>query len=272
MSGPKSIIITDFNPRAPRGARLGLYRSSRRDTPISIHALREERDAFSDPHHKGKDISIHALREERDYAELIRKGLKTIISIHALREERDKFEGAHEAHNTISIHALREERDWILPSVTPIRAKFQSTRSARSATTSCKSACFHPNQFQSTRSARSATQKSDLQPSHEQISIHALREERDDAGITLSGDGILDFNPRAPRGARHFLVIRQFLLHQFQSTRSARSATILIHKLVNSKIISIHALREERDFQGVGQMLLLSENFNPRAPRGARPT
>ena len=74
--------------RSARSATFTLLADTHR-TQISIHALREERDAFSDPHHKGKDISIHALREERDYAELIRKGLKTIISIHALREERD---------------------------------------------------------------------------------------------------------------------------------------------------------------------------------------
>ena len=56
------------------------------------------------------------------------------------------------------------------------------------------------------------------------ISIHALREERDCAG---GGEvcGRSDFNPRAPRGARHGSVNAYDEAGLFQSTRSARSAT-----------------------------------------------
>ena len=56
-------------------------------------------------------ISIHALREERDalLADLGEQGFG--ISIHALREERDSFPGCPLFSAIISIHALREERD-----------------------------------------------------------------------------------------------------------------------------------------------------------------
>ena len=101
--------------------------------------------------------------------------------------------------------------------------------------------------FQSTRSARSAT-----------IIIHFL---------TLRKQ---DFNPRAPRGARLMSYPALAFAIRFQSTRSARSAT-KIQSIIspfyiittparrevravpvtlaeaNAFVISIHALREERD-------------------------
>ena len=79
------------------------------------------------------------------------------------------------------------------------------------------------------------------------ISIHALREERDTAIVTgCSSDR--NFNPRAPRGAR----LRPAALVALRSG------------------ISIHALREERDPRS-GNHFGGDWNFNPRAPRGARP-
>ena len=56
-----------FNPRAPRGARQAVFASSRFETDISIHALREERDyTYGGFNEHRFEISIHALREERD--------------------------------------------------------------------------------------------------------------------------------------------------------------------------------------------------------------
>ena len=78
--------------------------------------------------------------------------------------------------------------------------------------------------FQSTRSARSATKENGPQGDGINISIHALREERD----AIQGSMI---------GRRK----------EFQSTRSARSATTKFAKIIAINIISIHALREERD-------------------------
>ena len=101
---------------------------------ISIHALREEGDAFTSNSSSGTSvISIHALREEGDrhrtYSCVFHE-----ISIHALREEGDRAHahqsnvvdyfnprpprgGRREARARqasalwISIHALREEGD-----------------------------------------------------------------------------------------------------------------------------------------------------------------
>ena len=58
------------------------------DRPISIHALREEGDLFSQVCKDGIVISIHALREEGDGTSWSWRTLPC-ISIHALREEGD---------------------------------------------------------------------------------------------------------------------------------------------------------------------------------------
>ena len=102
--------------------------------------------------------------------------------------------------------------------------------------------------FQSTRPARGATHLSRTeQEDQHRISIHAPREGRDDTTITVSYTK-KDFNPRAPRGARPFLVGDVFSSMIFQSTRPARGAT-------NFCDIAAECLK----------------HFNPRAPRGARP-
>ena len=104
----------------------------------------------------------------------------------------------------------------------------------------------------------------------------------------------LYFNPRAPRGARRKRVLLVDNDKQgFQSTRSARSATLPIcitphgagnfnpraprgaRLLVDGEeipviYISIHALREERDGAVAYIVTANTGDFNPRAPRGAR--
>ena len=63
----------------------------RLDLLISIHALREEGDAYSSrPDTPPNGISIHALREEGDLNSCKRKTARKSISIHALREEGDQ--------------------------------------------------------------------------------------------------------------------------------------------------------------------------------------
>ena len=132
----------------------------RRCPPISIHALREEGDAFwlflqyvsrldfyPRPPRGGRHltddviaqvwaISIHALREEGDSAKKYNSAEAAAISIHALREEGDgDYFGLPTNIGNISIHALREEGD-----LTPLLFLlvffflFLSTPSARRAT------------------------------------------------------------------------------------------------------------------------------------------
>ena len=56
----------------------------------------------------------------------------------------------------------------------------------------------------------------------------------------------------------------------FQSTLSARRATSEPVAIVNGRIISIHALREESDSE-IDEFPIAVTNFNPRSPRGERP-
>ena len=59
----------------------------------------------------GWPISIHALREEGDAYEPFHLREKIEISIHALREEGDLSASYYYTFSKISIHALREEGD-----------------------------------------------------------------------------------------------------------------------------------------------------------------
>ena len=78
------------------------------------------------------------------------------------------------------------------------------------------------------------------------ISIHALREEGDEIDIHLLG-----------------------CTDVFQSTPSARRATVAVHRGNAVGVISIHALREEGDGIKPGQPPH-QQDFNPRPPRGGR--
>ena len=191
----------------------------------------------------------------------------------------------------ISIHALREEGDI---SLTPDFTKcfyfnprpprggrpgplcgygrqlvFQSTPSARRATKDVLDFLFSLV-FQSTPSARRATERWYDRVADLVISIHALREEGD-REQTPAEAGNNYFNPRPPRGGRRESRLRAGETLPFQSTPSARRATIdcrVVYVLVS---ISIHALREEGDAGSVGGASV-GLDFNPRPPRGGRLT
>ena len=126
------------------------------------------------------------------------------------------------------------------------KAIFQSTPSARRATQKSKSDINNYLLFQSTPSARRATRHPRCCFDLTHISIHALREEGD--GATLSDVGFTDyFNPRPPRGGRHAPRHYPSTTYQFQSTPSARRATVNLIEGTHVLKISIHALREEGD-------------------------
>ena len=125
----------------------------------------------------------------------------------------------------ISIHALREERDDFVGFKIWATHRFQSTRSARSATKYKADQSGGKTNF-NPRAPRGARLKAVILSAEATlISIHALREERDNGR-----KGQLYLSP------------------EFQSTRSARSAT---------------------SSRASGR--LAAGYFNPRAPRGARP-
>ena len=145
--------------------------------------------------------------------------------------------------------------------------------------------------FQSTPSARRATAGIKAIGHRTIISIHALREESDLWQATTSCLRWY-FNPRPPRGERrgnsditaetHLISIhalreegdswsdRQMRCpKRFQSTPSARRATLCKLGGFLRGIISIHALREESD-GALQKPHTRTADFNPRPPRGGR--
>ena len=132
--------------------------------PISIHALREESDAYAMETPGEYTISIHALREESDG-----NPLKSAVGL-----------------CEISIHALREESDSTPMRKTSSQNLFQSTLSVRRATRYESAIRMLNDLFQSTLSVRRATDATDDVTAEVMISIHALREESDSvAGVHL---------------------------------------------------------------------------------------
>ena len=107
---------------------------------------------------------------------------------------------------------------------------------------------FWSRLFQSTPSARRATHEGRQLLAAVTISIHALREESD-----LLSMGIVPG------------------MCLFQSTPSARRATAEGSHHQPRAGISIHALREESD-RAAWRSARPYSNFNPRPPRGERPT
>ena len=123
---------------------------------------------------------------------------------------------------------------------------FQSTPSARRATR-CRRArrrCFSNFNPRPPRGERQFSFC--FSPSVGVISIHALREE---------GDSWSDRQMRCPK--------------RFQSTPSARRATLCKLGGFLRGIISIHALREESD-GALQKPHTRTADFNPRPPRGGR--
>ena len=164
----------------------------------------------------------------------------------------------------------RGGRQICIPASLPEYA-FLSTPSARRATLRVIGQLAYLGRFLSTPSARRATQDFSPRLQSKEISIHALREE---------GDSIYpgkksrrsDFYPRPPRGGRLWALSTSSPRSVFLSTPSARRATAIRWSrrtprsyfyprpprggrqpegcsIRRALYISIHALREEGDFQ-----------------------
>ena len=101
---------------------------------------------------------------------------------------------------------------------------FQSTLSARRATTLSNRVVLYTYRFQSTLSARRATRQYSFPGYQGDISIHALREESD-LRTNLMPTDTVNFNPRSPRGERLTNKFNANRHCKFQSTLSARRAT-----------------------------------------------
>ena len=193
---------------------------------------------------------------------------------------------------TISIHAPREGGDGkrkpcycgkvLFQSTPPARGAtylpvldgfhaplFQSTPPARGATTT-EAKIFHAAPlFQSTPPARGATSRPCRQHMPRFISIHAPREGGDcslPSGLTVARN----FNPRPPRGGRRAVGAvpqsKEISIHAPREGGDAAGRSYIPHQA-----ISIHAPREGGDHAGV-LLISFAVNFNPRPPRGGRPS
>ena len=168
----------------------------------------------------------------------------------------------------ISIHALREEGDTSIWRTSIALLPFLSTPSARRATVS-----VDRDRISLTISIHALREEGDFGPDRRQlppqkISIHALREEGD--GLASSSAlGVSNFYPRPPRGGRHKQSCKAFITTSFLSTPSARRATSSYLSCFPINSISIHALREEGDYnrRSKSKQILY---FYPRPPRGGR--
>ena len=154
------------------------------------------------------------------------------------------------------------------PPTDPIRHQYFNPRAPCGARLTRYSSRLRATEFQSTRPMRGATAWMPLPEPPKEISIHAPHAGRDPNG-TQNAALYIDFNPRAPCGAR--LNSADFSGHStsFQSTRPMRGATIGTGYVVIIIGISIHAPHAGRDGHG-GQHPAQDLDFNPRAPCGAR--
>ena len=117
---------------------------------------------------------------------------------------------------------------------------------------------------------RGATSFSEFLAASQDISIHAPHAGRDPEMAVLLGVKV-DFNPRAPCGARLPIPSCLVLGPVFQSTRPMRGATAPESLCPICGAISIHAPHAGRDLRLSLGRASVSADFNPRAPCGARP-
>ena len=168
----------NFNPRPPRGGRPSIFFTLLgivifQSTPSARRATND----FGACKHV-MDISIHALREEGDAFRLA-DDRRQVISIHALREEGDAHPGVSGTLPTyFNPRPPRGGRLYDREGQAP-EIEFQSTPSARRATWAVTFITAAEVLFQSTPSARRATNLKLGYGGTQAISIHALREEGD---------------------------------------------------------------------------------------------
>ena len=257
-----------FYPRPPRGGRHGNCSLWQNFLGISIHALREEGDETGQPLYvvsatflstpsarratmmiaayffAGRFLSTPSAR--RATGDGWRSGL---FSCHFYprppRGGRHHFRKVAARYKLISIHALREEGDAMMGAAYTADRYFypRPPRGGRPAPAGAKGLM---RLFLSTPSARRATADHHPRWSYCNISIHALREEGDDAS-RRSPVPRRDFYPRPPRGGRPGVKNQTAAWYKFLSTPSARRATGAESAYTTS-----------------------ASNFYPRPPRGGR--
>ncbi len=235
-----------FNPRAPCGARresLLLRRKLHDFNPRAPCGARHRRPVYRPCH---RSISIHAPRVGRDCSRPASSGRPSDFNPRAPCGARRSIADKQEYHN-----------------------EFQSTRPVWGATAGTAARSVKKNNFNPRAPCGARPWAAFVASSRVMISIHAPRVGRDylvldevDLGTVISihaprvgRDGYeqptlankLNFNPRAPCGARPMFRQAQQMAQGFQSTRPVWGATFM-------------SFIAERN----------PDYFNPRAPCGAR--
>ena len=214
----------DFNPRAPCGARhVGTVAVK---TSAEFQSTRPVRGATVPQRRPAKRgaISIHAPRAGRD-----------VVAYNAVYFSL-----------SISIHAPRAGRDGRRRRIKPAAAHF-NPRAPCGARRAPERTEVILAKFQSTRPVRGATFGDTIHAHGGRISIHAPRAGRDRGGGDGFADPALDFNPRAPCGARLVHVLPGPAVHHISihAPRAGRDRLKFGH--LEFHMISIHAPRAGRD-------------------------
>ena len=221
MPSSETTSVEDFNPRPPRGGRRRPQNASAsalqfQSTPSARRATLDGRRVLfffagfqSTPSARratGWHVSGFAFRCD--------------FNPRPPRGGRPAMQGTTGRRLSISIHALREEGD------------------TATAWRISASGYFNPRPPRGGR--RSGTSTSWRS---KEISIHALREEGDTTSAT-SIRTAANFNPRPPRGGRPFILDNYGSQVGFQSTPSARRATMLPWRpIINSEFQSTPSAR-----------------------------
>ena len=234
-----------FNPRAPCGARPGLY-------SISIHSAqfqstRPMRGATAGNKLPAELSAFQSTRPMRGATE-VATGLTAGAEFQSTRPMRGATGRCGTAYGGagVSIHAPHAGRDAFPKALAQINEEFQSTRPMRGATFRCGFASSEQRRFQSTRPMRGATLRFVLDNNDLDVSIHAPHAGRDALLTSLrvptsvsihaphAGRDFCEvggtrwkssFNPRAPCGARPPVRFLDDVSDEFQSTRPMRGAT-----------------------------------------------
>ena len=213
----------DFNPRPPRGGRLGDVRRYFNPTLFqSTPSARRATKARRIPPFPTRFQSTPSARRAT-----LRQAISVqqyYISIHALREEGDCLCCRNHSVVFVFQSTPSARRATRLPSIPAVGCNYFNPRPPRGGRLCASASVLGMVVFQSTPSARRATFPVFPQDAVRTISIHALREEGDATDKTGSY-GQKNFNPRPPRGGR-LTDLTAYALHE---------------------VISIHALREEGD-------------------------
>ena len=172
----------NFNPRAPRGARLThstsmIWARSFQSTCPARGTTITNPPADYDVN----PISIHVPREGHDRFQSMLRGFIPKISIHVPREGHDPQADPHRQRGyKISIHVPREGHDADCGSIISARQQFQSTCPARGTTLFMRSLIMLSLRHFNPRAPRGARPSNYHQDSKRpRISIHVPREGHD---------------------------------------------------------------------------------------------